>query len=124
MRANLQCYFNFSLDLFMLCNSSHCITENCGRFDKFDNTNVNGATKVSDSSINTAEKCKTYCLGKSLAECSGFGFNRNNNECWIHDDDDDLNARMTNNNIDLYVRVCGNYGISHLCHIAKLCDAC
>ncbi len=70
------------------------------KFDKFDNTNVNGATQ--DTSATTVSACQTSCLAKS--DCTGFDFAAGS-QCWIHTGSVATGNRRSTSGVDLYVRV-------------------
>ena len=52
-----------------------------GGYEKLEDTQYFGATFL--QSADTVQKCEMSCNNDGT-DCVGFGFNTNNNECWIH----------------------------------------
>ena len=92
-------------------------------FETINNMNALGGIKVTDSSVNTDDECKQYCLDRSFSNCAGIDFNDVTDECFVHESPNNYASsnRHTNNAVTLFIRKkCGNYGILLLCHIAFL----
>ena len=90
-------------------------------FETIDNTNARGGVKVTDSSVDTDDECKQYCLDRSFSNCAGVDFNDVTDECFVHESPSnyDSNKRRSNNDVTLFIREqCGNCDISLLCPVA------
>ena len=69
------------LTLYPTHQSISCVAVACvGGYEQMEDTQYFGATK---DGATTVADCQTAC-NDAGSNCAGFGFNTNNNECWIH----------------------------------------
>ena len=66
--------FRYQCSLFL---TTVCL----GGYEKLEDTQYFGATFF--QSADTVQECESACNNDGT-DCVGFGFNTNNNQCWIH----------------------------------------
>lgn len=89
-------------------------------FEKYNNTNALGA--VRNFNINTLSACLADCL-RLADQCAGVDYNRVSNECWIHQEANNVAVgnRRTSTQVDLYIVIpCGmdTHCVSSFCSAA------
>ena len=66
---------------------------------------MNAIGGVEDTNQDTQVECRDECIRRGTS-CAGFDFNRNNNGCFIHENEDNVvdSNRGSNSAVDLYIK--------------------
>ena len=76
----------------------------CTNFEKRENNQSSGGVK--QSSRTTVADCQDYCQNEQT--CVAFDWNRRTQECFAHLSQSNLDQQFPNNDVDLYIKACGN----------------